>query len=290
MKKIGILIILVTFSVMVSAHRNRYGDEASESSVDTGAIVDDAVTAAKIAAEAVLAEHIADANVTLDKFVDGDTDGDMLAWLSGAWTFFSPNDVGNVLIMGALGVPEWATQAVLQETTIINNIINNLKLKKPGGHDFADGDILTVDTSGSTFTGATLAELSAAQALSARPAGQHHYWTFTQADPTTLLALDAEWPMDPNTSAALTLVSAYVSLDADPGTELDADLYFANAGVGYTGETLINTFNTTAGVGYVTSFTDGTIPFNKKVYIKLVAVDAATTSVSVKLTWTFDQP
>ncbi len=269
--KIVFLILFISVMAgfqMADANRGGYdfGSPAAPGTVDTGAIVDEAVTKAKL--------------------IDGANIGDML-WYDGTdWLDFDANEPNDILVLNDANQPVWEKKGITVENNITNNIVNNLKLKKTA--TFSDGDIVTVNTSGNTFTGNTLAELSAAQPLSAIPAGIEQYWRFTQADPTALLALDAEWVFDPNTEAAVTIQRAYGSLDADPTTELDADLYFADAGVGYANETLINTFNTTDGVVYITSFTDGTVPANKKVYLKLVAVDAATTQINAKITYTRD--
>lgn len=124
----------------------------------------------------------------------------------------------------------------------------------------------------------------------AQPSVTKNYWTPTFFDPTVMLAVDAEMVFIARTAAALTISSVYGSLDADPTTELDADLYYADFGVGYANETLINTFNTTDGVISDDTLTDGTIPADKKVYLKITAVDAATTQINTDIPWTFDQP
>lgn len=151
-----------------------------------------------------------------------------------------------------------------------------------------DGDFLQADSTGTNFTWRSPSE-TLSDIMTAQPATLEHRWTFTLADPTALLALDAEWVFDPCTAGAITIESFYCSLDADPTAELDADLYYADAGVGYTSETLINTCNTTAGVVALTSFSgDATIAEGKKVYFKITSVDAATTQINCKGTWTYD--
>lgn len=115
-------------------------------------------------------------------------------------------------------------------------------------------------------------------------------YTFNLADPDALYATDHEWSIDPRTRAALTITRIDVSLDADPTTELEYSLKFADALIGFANATVIDDTATVAGVTTVTGgFGDATVPANKCIYFLFDAdPDDAITQVSVKISYTFD--
>lgn len=74
-------------------------------------VLDGAITAAKLAADAVETAKIKDKNVTLAKLADGVAAGDILYWNGTAWTILPKGTDGQVLKM-VTGLPAWATDAI----------------------------------------------------------------------------------------------------------------------------------------------------------------------------------
>ncbi|KKN77701.1 hypothetical protein LCGC14_0358270 [marine sediment metagenome] len=131
--------------------------------------------------------------------------------------------------------------------------------------------------------------IATGSALSARPSGLEHWYLLNMADPPTLQGLDSQWSLDPNTAAALTITKVEITLDADPTTEFDLDLKFADAFIGLANATLIAAIDTTNGTSNITSFSDATVPAGKVVYLEWGgAPDAATIQGNVKVVWDYD--
>lgn len=116
------------------------------------------------------------------------------------------------------------------------------------------------------------------------------YFMFNLADPDALYATDHEWCIDPRTAQAITIDSFTVSLTADPTTELEFSLKFADALIGLANDSLIDDTATVAGVTTVTSgFVDNTIPAGKCLYWLFDAdPDDAITQVPVKIYYSID--
>lgn len=116
------------------------------------------------------------------------------------------------------------------------------------------------------------------------------YWIFDIFSPNLVYDDDTQISIDPRTSAALTVTRIDVTLDADPTTELEYSIKFADAFIGLANATIIEDTATVAGVTTVTSITgDATVPTNKAIYIQFEAdPDANITQVSVKVTWDYD--
>ncbi len=126
-------------------------------------------------------------------------------------------------------------------------------------------------------------------AIEPRPSGLEHTWSMNMADPPTLQGNDSQWSLDPNTLAAMTITKVEITLDADPTTELDLDLKFADAFIGLANATLIGVIDTTAGTSNITSFSDATVPAGKCVYLEFGgAPDAATIQANIKIIWDYD--
>jgi len=96
--------------------------------------------------------------------------------------------------------------------------------------------------------------------------------------------------IDPRTPVAITVTRIDVTCDADPTTELDFDLMWADARIGNANRTVIDEMNTTSGTTEITSgFDDATIAVNKCIYIRFNAEpDADITDVGVRVTYTID--
>lgn len=109
-------------------------------------------------------------------------------------------------------------------------------------------------------------------------------------NPNGLYDLDAEWCIVPVTEAALTVTRIDVTCHADPATELDFDLKWADAFIGLANAAVIDELNTTAGVTTITTgFDDATVVAGKCIYILFNAdPDAAITQVIVDVTYDLD--
>ncbi len=96
--------------------------------------------------------------------------------------------------------------------------------------------------------------------------------------------------IDPRTPAAITVTRIDVTCDADPTTELDFDLMWADARIGNANRAVIDEMNTTNGTTTITSgFDDPTIAANKCIYIRFNAEpDADILDVGVRVTYTID--
>ncbi len=96
--------------------------------------------------------------------------------------------------------------------------------------------------------------------------------------------------IDPRTPAAITVTRIDVTCDADPTTELDFDLMWADARISNANRAVIDEMNTTNGTTTITAgFDDPTIAANKCIYIRFNAEpDADILDVSVRVTYTID--
>jgi hypothetical protein len=112
----------------------------------------------------------------------------------------------------------------------------------------------------------------------------------TLTDPPGYQAIDTQIPIWIATDAAITITSIKISCDADPTTELDLDLKFADAPIGWANATLIDVCDTTAGVFSATSgFDDATVPSGKVIYFEFgAAPDAATLWFTFEIQFTYD--
>ncbi len=97
-------------------------------------------------------------------------------------------------------------------------------------------------------------------------------YIFNLANPDALFAADAEWCFVPRTRGPITIVRIDVTLDADPTTELEYSIRFADAFIGFASETTIEDTATVAGITTVTSITgDATVPANKTLFVQIEA-------------------
>lgn len=122
-----------------------------------------------------------------------------------------------------------------------------------------------------------------------RPSALEYAYRFNMSNPSVLQTSDNEWSIDVRTSAAITITRIDITMDADPTTEMDWDLKFADAFIGLANATLIVAMDTTNGAAAITSFTDATVPANKCIYISFgAAPDASATQVQVTVYWDYD--
>ena len=91
------------------------------------------------------------------------------------------------------------------------------------------------------------------------------------------------------TDAAITITKIEVSCDADPATEITGDLKWADAFIGFGNATVINDFDTTAGVRSDTSITAGAVGAGKCIYISFDAEPLeAITQINFSITYDND--
>ena len=116
------------------------------------------------------------------------------------------------------------------------------------------------------------------------------HYAFTVWDVNSVWSDDTQICIDPNTSGSITITEVEITLDADPTTELNWNLKWADAFIGLANATLIVACDTTAGVADIDSgFNDATVPAGKCIYMEFDAgPDEDTTQASVKVTWTYD--
>ncbi len=117
------------------------------------------------------------------------------------------------------------------------------------------------------------------------------HWKFTIGDPDNWYTnIDHEFCIDNRTSAALTVTRIDVSCDADPTTEFEYSLKFADAFIGFANAVVIDDTATVAGITTVTGgFGDATIPANKAVYLLFDAdPDDNIKQINFNITWDYD--
>ena len=109
---------------------------------------------------------------------------------------------------------------------------------------------------------------------------------FNIFDPATIQAADGEVCLIPVTQVARRIKKINVTLDADPGTEMDWDLKYADAFIGLANSVVVAVMDTTNGTASITSFTTATIPAAKCLYASFGAgPDAAATQACVMFYW-----
>jgi len=113
---------------------------------------------------------------------------------------------------------------------------------------------------------------------------------FTIIDPDAVYQNDAEVCLWPSTDAAITITSYKVTLDADPTTEIEFSLKFADAFIGLASATVIDDSATVAGATSVTSgFGDATVPAGRCIYLLFDAdPDDNVTQMSVDIVYDYD--
>lgn len=111
---------------------------------------------------------------------------------------------------------------------------------------------------------------------------------FTIIDPLATQTEDNEICLWPAVPAALTVTKIQVTLDA-AANEVAGDLKWADAFIGLAGATVINTFDTTAGVLVDATITAGAVASGKCIYISFdSAPNTAIKQMSVDITWDYD--
>jgi len=148
--------------------------------------------------------------------------------------------------------------------------------------DFAEAD-------GDTWTGTH--DLSGATVIMPkRTKNDDKFYTFNLFNPNSLYDTDTQFCFEPNLPAAITITEVTVSCNADPATELDIDLKFADAFIGLANATLIEPIDTTSGTTDIDSdFDDATVAAGKCLYVEFGAdPDSNITQAIVKIRYDFD--
>lgn len=119
--------------------------------------------------------------------------------------------------------------------------------------------------------------------------GNQHFRA-TISSPNAVFTKDAEVCLVVSTEAALTITSYVVTCDADPTTEIQYSLKWADAFIGFGNAAVIDDTSTVAGVTAVTgNMGDPTIPAGKCIYLLFESTpDAATTQMAIDITYNID--
>lgn len=148
--------------------------------------------------------------------------------------------------------------------------------------DFAEAD-------GDTWTGTH--DLSGATVtMPKRTANDDRFYLFNAWNPNALYDTDTQICFEPNLPANITITEVTITLDANPTTELDWDLKWADAFIGLGNAALIVAIDTTSGTTDVdTGFNDATVAAGKCLYIEMAAdPDSNITQVIVKIRYDYD--
>lgn len=288
--------------------------------------------AATVEADGVDTDAIVDEAVTLAKMADGVALGDMLRWSGSAWQYFDANEPNNVLTLNDSNEPEWRTSVPLDPGSSIGG--------KPGGGKarvkFEETELFFLDSdvgigteeidAGTKFTiqedtanadlrfefqadansddadrwrfliddgdGFALQSFATGAWVTVQGwvSNSPEVMAFNMVDPPSLQALDSEFCLKPIIPYAYTVTRVVITLDADPTTELDADLYYADAFIGQANAQIISVIDTTNGTADIGSMTgDATVPADKTLYIVFGgAPDAATLQAAIMIEFTID--
>lgn len=116
-------------------------------------------------------------------------------------------------------------------------------------------------------------------------------WGFNVSNPAVFYAdTDHEVLIEAYTGCALTVSEIRCTCDANPTTEITADLKFADAFIGMANATVIDAVDTTDGATAITSgFDDATVPAGKAVYLSFdTTPDSALLQFVCTVRWTCD--
>ena len=150
--------------------------------------------------------------------------------------------------------------------------------------DIKDGEVAAGDLN------ATLDLSSKTITLPARPANQEHHLATTIWNPNALYDDDTQVCLWVKTSAAITITNIEVTCDADPDTELEFDLKWADAFIGLANAAVIDELDTTSGAASISEgFDDATVASGKCIYIEFQAdPDSGITQIGIDVTFDYD--
>jgi hypothetical protein len=108
--------------------------------------------------------------------------------------------------------------------------------------------------------------------------------SFNLVNPSGLYAVDTQWCLIVKTDVAYVITSIEGTCDANPTTEINANLYYADTFVGLANPVLLSALDTTNGA-YSSGVIAVTLPASKCMYLLFdAAPDTATTQFAVTLT------
>ena len=217
---------------------------------------------------------------------------------------------GDNVVDGSIDASELATSAVATAEILDGTI---LEVDLDADETAANNDILTFDNTGDNFSWQTLAELGImplgggsftgavstnstfdtvdVAALAAKVHNEDlRHLRFNITEPNSAFDGDADFCIVPVLPAAITVTRIDVTCDADPTTELDFDLMWADAFIGKANAAVIDEMNTTNGATAITSsFDDATVASGKCIYVIFnEEPDEDITQVCVDVTYTID--
>lgn len=145
-------------------------------------------------------------------------------------------------------------------------------------HGHIDQDVQT--SASPTFAGLTVA---------ANIVSEPKHLIFTIINPFAVYDGDTQICVWAQTPAALTVTKIEVTCDADPATEIQGDLKWADAFIGLGNAAVINDFDTTAGVRSDSSISSGSVAGSKCIYIEFDAQPIeAITQINFDVTYDYD--
>jgi len=160
--------------------------------------------------------------------------------------------------------------------------------------ELADSIVITDDIKDGTVAAAdlnaTLDLSSKTITLPVRPKTQEHHMTFNLWNPNAMYDNDTQVCVWPTTPAALTITKITVTCDADPDTELEFDLKWADAFIGLANAAVIDEIDTTSGTTSIAAgFDDADVASGKCIYIEFQAdPDSGIKQVCVDVTFDWD--
>jgi hypothetical protein len=225
------------------------------------------------------AEAYTDAlDVTNNIVVGGTVDGRDVATdgtkLDGVETAADVTDSTNVDAAGAVMEADYNANTILAATT--------------------DDTPVALTVAASTFVGrkasGDITDMSMSDARKLLEVEQGTYGPGTIMSPGAAYDVDADILIEIATAQAITITKIEVTCDADPATELDWDLYWADDFISKTGATLIRAMDTAVGVLSTTSgFNDATVASGKAIYATFAADPGdVITQIGLKITYTLD--
>ena len=111
---------------------------------------------------------------------------------------------------------------------------------------------------------------------------------FTVMDPWSVYAIDTQVCLIPTLSNAIEITNLKVTCNANPATEIQGDIKYADSFIGFANATVINDFDTIDGARSDSSITSGSVAAGKCIYIQFDARPIeAITQISFDITYNY---
>ncbi len=151
-------------------------------------------------------------------------------------------------------------------------------------------DDLFIKLGGDTVTAGTYDFTAATLTMPKRTSNDDRFYAFNVWNPNSVYDTDTQICIEPNLPANITITEVTVTCDADPATELDWDLKWADAFIGLGNAALIEPIDTTNGTTDIDSgFDDATVVAGKCLYIEFGAdPDSNIKQAMVKIRYDYD--